>query len=93
MARAIAELERDIRALSTEDKHALLGVLIAELDTPDNEVVDLMRTFISAVERSDQTLRATLEKLRGLDEEMERAAAEVRKRVRASGEPWPFALA
>lgn len=34
MARAIRDIENDIRALSADEKTALLRTLIAELDTP-----------------------------------------------------------
>lgn len=34
MARAVRDIERDIRVLSAEDKVDLLRALIAELDTP-----------------------------------------------------------
>jgi hypothetical protein len=90
MGRAIADLERDILALSSEDKRELLDVLIAELDGPDAELADLARQFVAAVERTDRSLQATINRLEGLDAELERAADEVRERVRASAEGWPF---
>lgn len=91
MARAIADLERDILALSPEDKRELLDVLIADLDGPNEETVQLARTFIAAVERADRSLQTTLDRLAGLDAELERAADQERARVLASAERWPFA--
>jgi hypothetical protein len=93
MARAIADLERDILALSVEDKRELLDRLIEELDVPDEEVVSLARKFVAAVERADRSLQATISRFDGLDEELARAADDVRRRVRSSGERWPFAPA
>jgi hypothetical protein len=92
MARAIADLERDIRALSPEDQRELLDVLIAELDAPDEETVQLAREFVGAVERADRSLKATLDRLEGFDAELERAADRVRASVRASSQRWPFPL-
>ncbi|GMV93471.1 MAG: hypothetical protein AMXMBFR82_32490 [Candidatus Hydrogenedentota bacterium] len=40
MARAIAEIEKDIRALSLDEKHNLLRTLIEELDTPADRDVE-----------------------------------------------------
>ena len=93
MARAIAELERDIRALSAEDKRKLLDVLMTELEEPGQEIAELVREFAAAVERTDRKLKATIDRIDGLDEELERAARETRVRVLASGERWPFPLA
>ena len=92
MARAIADLERDIRALSVEDRRELLDRLIDELDAPDEEIASLVREFVAAVERSDRSLTAALERLNRFDEDIERAARETRARVIASGERWPFPL-
>ena len=92
MARAIADLERDIRALSREDQRQLLEVLIAALDAPDEETVQLARDFVAAVERADRSLKATLDRLDGLDAELERAAAQMRASVRVSSQRWPFPL-
>jgi hypothetical protein len=93
MARAVADLERDILALSAEDKQALLQVLIAELDAPGEDVADLARSFVELAERTGRSLQATLKRLDGFDEELERAGNQVRERVRASAERWPFARA
>jgi len=50
MARAIAEIERDIRALSPDEKRELLRVLITELDAPPDPNVEKER-FADEVER------------------------------------------
>lgn len=93
MARAIADLERDILALSNEDKEKLLNVLMTELGAPDREIEELVRAFVAAVDRADRSLKATIDRIDGLDEALERGARETRARVLASGERWPFALA
>jgi hypothetical protein len=48
MARAIAEIEEEIRALSTEEKRELLRTLIAELDAPSDPVE---REWLNAAQR------------------------------------------
>lgn len=93
MARAIADLEKDILALSPEGKRELLRVLIAELDAPDEEVVELARHFVAAVERTDRSLQATIGRLDAFDAELARAADQVRESVGASAERWPYARA
>jgi len=93
MARAIADLERDVRALSTEDKQKLLDFLMTELDEPGQEIQDLARQFVAAVERTDRSVKATIDRIDGLDEELERAAGEIRTSVIASDERWPFPIA
>ncbi len=40
MAKAISEIERDIRALSDDEKVELLRVLVSELDTPADANVE-----------------------------------------------------
>ena len=92
IARAIADLERDIRALSVEDRRELLDRLIDELEPPDEEIESLVREFVAAVERADRSLKATIDRIDRLDEDLERAARETRARVIASGERWPFPL-
>jgi hypothetical protein len=49
MARAIAEIEKEIRALSTEEKRELLRTLIAELDAPSDP--DVEREWLNAAQR------------------------------------------
>jgi hypothetical protein len=49
MARAIAEIEEEIRALSTEEKRELLRTLIAELDAPSDP--DVEREWLNAAQR------------------------------------------
>jgi hypothetical protein len=92
MARAIVDLQRDIRALSAEEKQELLRVLITELDEPSEEVTALARDFVEVVERTSRSLDATINRLDRFDEELERARNEVRQQVRHSAERWPFPL-
>lgn len=49
MARAIEDIERDIRALSGEEKRELLRVLIAELDAPADP--DVEKAWLEAAQR------------------------------------------
>ncbi|HEY5568438.1 MAG TPA: hypothetical protein VIM81_14515 [Gammaproteobacteria bacterium] len=90
MARAIAELERDIRALSATEKEELLGLLISELDVPSEELRSLAGELISAVERADEALKAAVSRVENLDEELRQGRIEVSEAVRRSGERWPF---
>jgi hypothetical protein len=56
MARAIADIEQDILALSEEDRLALLRVLIADLDGPPDADVD--RSWLDEAERRDRELES-----------------------------------
>lgn len=49
MAKAIKEIEQDIRALSPEDKLELLRALITELDTPADP--DVERVWLETAQR------------------------------------------
>ena len=49
MAKAIREIEQDIRALSAEDKVELLRTLISELDTPADPNVE--RAWLETAQR------------------------------------------
>jgi hypothetical protein len=90
MARAVAELERDIRALSVKEKEELLGLLISELEVPSEELKSLGSELIRTVERADKALESAVSRLENLDEELRRGRIEVREAVRRSGQEWPF---
>jgi hypothetical protein len=90
MARAVAELERDIRALSVKEKEELLGLLISELDVPAEELQSLASELIRKVERTDKALEAAVSRLENLDEELEQGRIEAREAVHRSGQGWPF---
>jgi hypothetical protein len=90
MARAVTELERDIRALSAKEKEELLGLLISELDVPSDALQSLASELIRTVERTDKALEAAISRLENLDEELERGRIEAREAVRRSGQEWPF---
>ncbi|HEY5569575.1 MAG TPA: hypothetical protein VIM81_20300 [Gammaproteobacteria bacterium] len=92
MARAIADLEKDIRALSAADKEELLGLLVSELNVPSEELESLAKTLIDAVARSDKALQAAVSRLENFDEELRQGRIEVRDAVRRSGERWPIDL-
>jgi hypothetical protein len=92
MARAIADLEKDILALSAADKEELLSLLISELDVQAEELESLARELIYAVERTDKALEAAVSRLENLDEELRQGRIEVREAVRRSGEEWPFGV-
>jgi hypothetical protein len=49
MARAIADIEKDIRALSPDEKRELLRTLITELDTPSDP--DVEKAWLQASQR------------------------------------------
>jgi hypothetical protein len=90
MARAIVDLERDIRALSNSDKEELLNFLISELDSPIEEFASLARELTNAVDRTGKALESAISRLENLDEELRRGRIEVREAVLRSGEQWPF---
>lgn len=92
MARAIVDLEREIRALSSSDKEELLGFLISELDAPTDELAALARELTCAVERTRKALERAISRLENLDEELLRGRIEVRAAVLRSGEQWPFEI-
>ena len=92
MVRAVAELERDIRALTAAEKEQLLSILISELDVPADELSSLARELITATERAGKALNAAVSRLENLDEELERSRIEAREAVLRSGEEWPFDL-
>jgi hypothetical protein len=54
MARAIADIEKDIRALSPDEKRELLRVLITELDTPSDP--DVEKAWLEAAQRRHREL-------------------------------------
>jgi hypothetical protein len=90
MARAVAELERDIRALSFKEKEELLSLLISELDVPSDDLQALADELTRTVERTDKALEAAISRLENLDEELEQGRIEVREAVRRSVQQWPF---
>lgn len=49
MARAIADIEKDIRALSADERRELLRGLISELDTPADP--DVERAWLEEAQR------------------------------------------
>jgi len=49
MAKAVKDIEQEIRALSAEDKAELLRALIAELDTPSDPNVE--RAWLETAQR------------------------------------------
>lgn len=54
MAKAIAEIEHDIRALSASDKKQLLRALITELDAPADS--DVERAWLEEAQRRHREL-------------------------------------
>lgn len=54
MARMIAEIEAEIRALSAPDKKELLRALIGELDAPGD--ADVERAWLHEAQRRDREL-------------------------------------
>lgn len=90
MARVLADLERDISALSKADKERLLDFLMLDIETPPQQVRVLVRELNVAIERTSQSLDRTLAYLEGLDERVERERMRVREEVLRSHERWPF---
>ena len=90
MARAVAELEKDIRALTAAEKVELLNVLLSELDVPTEGLSMLARELISATERAGEALDAAVSRLESLDDELKQSRIEAREAVLRSGEKWPF---
>lgn len=56
MARAIADIEKDIRALDADEKRELLRALITELDTPSDPNVE--KAWLEASQRRYRELIA-----------------------------------
>jgi hypothetical protein len=56
MARPVEEIERDIQALSAEQRLALLRSLIAELDGPADAGVD--EAWLAEAERRDREMES-----------------------------------
>lgn len=92
MARAIDDLEKDIRALAAKDKAELLDRLLTELAVPTQEVETLARELAAAVARTATSLDSAIARLDRLDADLELGRREVRASVLRSGEKWPFPL-
>ena len=54
MARAIADIEKDIRALNPDEKRDLLRALITELDAPPDP--DVEKAWLEAAQRRHREL-------------------------------------
>lgn len=90
MARALADLERDIRALSKAEREKLLDFLMFEMEPPPEDLRVLVRELNEAAERTSRSLEHTLAYLEGRDERLERQRIRVREEVLRSKERWPF---
>jgi hypothetical protein len=77
MSMAFEELERHARALSLEEKAALAGILIEELDTAVDPNAEQLLWLEEAQHRYDAFLRGELEARPG-DEVMQRARNRMR---------------
>lgn len=80
----------DVLALPREERERLLEALMET--TIPADIPSLLREFVERTERTNRKLEAALERLRRLDETIERNRAEVREAVRRSGDVWPFPL-
>jgi hypothetical protein len=56
MARAVADIEQEIRALSASDKEDLLCILLEEMDGPADPDVDA--AWLTEVQRRSQEIEA-----------------------------------
>jgi hypothetical protein len=90
MARALAELESEIRALSKADREKLLDFLMLDTESPPKEVRELVRQFGEKVELTSKSLDSTIAFLAGLDDRLEQGRIKAREEVLQSGERWPF---
>ena len=90
MARVLADLEKDISALSRADKEKLLDFLIEDVDAPPEDLRELAHELNTAVDRTSRSLERTLAYLEGFGDRLERQRIEVRRAVIESGERWPF---
>jgi hypothetical protein len=90
MTRAIADLKRDISALSRADKEKLLDFLMFDIESPPEEFWALVRDLSVAVERTSRSLHSALAYLEGSNERMAQQRIRVREEVLRSQERWPF---
>ena len=91
MARAIEDIEQEIRKLSQEDKERLYLHLMDELAELPPDAEALVREFAEAMQKMHQALQAAVASFDGLEERLERGRREAREEVLRSGESWPFA--
>jgi len=90
MERVFADIEHDVLALPREEREKLLEALMET--TVPSDIPPLIREFVARTERTNHALEVVLERLRRVDETIERNRAEVREAVRRSGAVWPFPL-
>ena len=80
----------DVLALPREEREKLLEALMET--TVPSDIPPLIREFVARTERTNHALEVVLERLRRVDETIERNRAEVREAVRRSSDVWPFPL-
>jgi len=78
MARALSEIESEIRALGPEDQEYLLRALLQELDGPPDSAVE--EAWLDEVERRSRELDAGTVEAIPADEVFAKARAELKKR-------------
>lgn len=78
MARAVSEIEREIRALEPDDQAYLLRALLEELDGPAD--ADVEDAWLSEAQRRSRELDAGEVKPIAADEVLARARAELKRR-------------
>lgn len=77
MARAIAEIEDEIRALAPEDKERLLTLLLEELDGPADPEVE--RAWLEEAQRRSRELDAGVVQPKSADEVFARVRSTLKR--------------
>jgi len=78
MARAVAEIEKEIRTLEPEDQEHLLRALLEELDGPSDPGVE--EAWLLEAQRRGQELDASAVEAIPADEVFAKARAELKRR-------------
>jgi putative addiction module component (TIGR02574 family) len=78
MARAVTEIEKEIRALKPDDQEQLLRALLEELDGPADP--DVERAWLAEAQRRSQELDSGVVETIPADEVFAKARAELKRR-------------
>jgi putative addiction module component (TIGR02574 family) len=78
MARAVAEIEKEIRALEPDDQEHLLRALLEELDGPADP--DVERAWLAEAQRRSQELDSGVVETFPAEEVFAKARAELKRR-------------
>lgn len=92
MARAVADIQKDIRQLSPNDQEELLFRLMEEFDLVLPELESLVAELAVVSEKTLKSLQALVRSHDGLDARLEQVRKAAREEVLRSGETWPFPM-